>query len=46
MLRTFWAAIVLIVLSAGLLDASPLGGGPSRHADLIAQMVKSGGPFP
>lgn len=46
MLRTFWTAVVLTVLSAGILDAGPLGAGPARHADLVSQMISSGGPFP
>jgi hypothetical protein len=46
MLRVFWAATVLAIMSAGILDASPLGGGTSRHHDGVAQMLASGGPFP
>lgn len=46
MLRIFWAAVALTLLSAGILDAGPLGAGPARHADLISRMISDGGPFP
>ncbi len=46
MLRVFWTAVALVVPSVGVLDAGPLGRGTSRRADGVADMIKSGGPFP
>ena len=45
-LRVFWTAVALVVPSVGVLDAGPLGRGTSRRADGVADMIKSGGPFP